>query len=184
VDNLEQHEGSDVPTAPDGAPCSPESDATLATGAAVNEAATGESDGDEADSLRAGDARLGGASTQPDAVASDESPTAHSRSSAHDVDAPSADSPHPQPALRLTHEGASCEVERLDEELPHSPTRHDHEELIVNRDGTYRPTISNRILYRHLLMMVDVELLVHRHSHGRRAHFRRPRIRRASLESV
>ena len=134
VDNLERHEGSDVPTAPDGAPCSPESDATLATGAAVNEAATGENDEDEAGSLRAQDARVGEASTQPDAVTSDESPSAHSRSSAHDADAPSADSLRPQPALHPTPEGASCEVERVDEELPHSPSRHDHEELIVNRD--------------------------------------------------
>ena len=150
----------------------------------MNGAATGESNGDEASARGVGGARFEEASTQPDAAVSDGTPASHGRSSARNIDAPSAASPHLQPALRPTLEEASCEVERLDEELPHSPTRHDHEELIVNRDGTYRPTISNRILYRHLLMMVDVELLVHRHSHGRRAHHRRRRIQRASLDPV
>ena len=134
ADDRERRPDVDVAPVSSGVPCTPESGAAPDTGAAMNGAATGEGNGGEASARGVGGARVEEASTQPDAVASDETPASHGQSSAHDIDAPSATLPHPQPALRPTPEGASCEVERLDEELPHSPTRHDHDELIVNRD--------------------------------------------------
>jgi len=134
ADDRGQRPDGDVSPVPSGVPRTSESGAAPDTGTAMNEAATGESNGDEASASGIGGARVEEASTQPDAAVSDGTPALQGRSSACDIDAPSTASPHLQPALRPTLEGASCEVERLDEGLPHSPTQHGHDELIVNRD--------------------------------------------------
>jgi len=134
ADDREQRPDGDASPVSSGTPKAPEPGTAPDTGAAMNEAATGESNGDEASARGVEGARVEEASTQPDATVSDGTPASHGRSSARDIDAPPTASPYLQHALHPTLEEASCEVERSDEELPHSPTQHGHDELIVNRD--------------------------------------------------